>query len=195
MSRRHEILRRAAEIFARKGIAHTSIENIAQAVGLKREAIYYYFKSLEDILLEIILPQSNALQRNLRNVMATHHSAKDKLHEAIRVQLDSYNPGYLEMSVLLRENHYFKDKKKLNELHKLWRDTTELWVDLIREGQASKEFNPDLDPKILAFGILGMCNWVSRWFDPGQSASIPDVIETFFTLSSQGLLYVDNESL
>ena len=41
MSRKREILRRAAEIFERKGVSDTSIEDIAKAVGIKREGIYY----------------------------------------------------------------------------------------------------------------------------------------------------------
>lgn len=188
MSRRHQILRRAAEIFERKGVAHTTMEDIAQAVGVKREGIYYYFSSREDILLEIILPQSSALLNHFRNAMATHLSATEKLHQAIRVHLSGYNPGYLEMSVMLRENHYFKDKQKLGELRTIWHQMTQLWIDLIREGQINNEFNSNLDPKLAAFGILGMCNWMSRWFDPSQDATIPDIIETFFTLSSQGVL-------
>ena len=45
MDRRTEILRRAAEIFERKGVSNTSVEDIAGAIGVTREAIYYYFKS------------------------------------------------------------------------------------------------------------------------------------------------------
>ena len=65
MNRRTEILRRAAELFADKGVANTSIEHIATAVGIKREAIYYYFKSRHDILLEVLLPSSKTLLTSL----------------------------------------------------------------------------------------------------------------------------------
>ena len=40
MSRRMEILRRATEVFERRGVNRTSIEDIAKAVGIKREAVY-----------------------------------------------------------------------------------------------------------------------------------------------------------
>jgi AcrR family transcriptional regulator len=187
MSRRHQILRRATEIFERKGVANTSIEDIAKAIGVKREAIYYYFKSREDILLAIILPQSESLKNNLKNVSLSNRSSMEKLHEAIRIHLSSYSPGYLEMAVMLREKYHFKDTRRLQELHRIWRQYTDQWIDLIVEGQKKGEFDDELDAKLVAFGILGMCNWVSRWFDPAQDESISRIIDTFFKLSSKGL--------
>ena len=41
--RRQEILQRATECFDRKGYANTTLDDIAKAVGIKREGIYYYF--------------------------------------------------------------------------------------------------------------------------------------------------------
>jgi len=189
MSRRMQILRRATEIFERQGVAQTSIEDIAKAVGIKREAIYYYFKSREEILLEIILPQSKSLNLNLRGVIHADLTGLEKLRGAIAVHLDSYNPGYLEMSVMLRENHFFKDQRRLQELRHTWREYTDLWIDLIRDGQTRGEFDAAFDPKITAYGILGMCNWVSRWYQPGGDASIDQLIDTFFRLSSNGLTH------
>jgi len=187
MSRRLQILRRATEIFERQGVAHTSMEEIAKAVGLKREALYYYFKSREDILLEIILPQSNSLNLNLRGVLNSNLGSMEKLHGAIQVHLNSYNPGYLEMSVMLRETHFFKDTRKLKELRRTWHEYTDMWVGLVEEGQSNGTFNATLDAKMVSFAMLGMCNWVSRWYDPARNVSIPELIETFFTLCSSGV--------
>jgi len=39
MGRRSEILQRATEVFERKGVTHTSLEDIAREVGIKREDI------------------------------------------------------------------------------------------------------------------------------------------------------------
>lgn len=187
MSRRTEILRRATEVFERQGVSRTSIEDIAKAVGIKREAIYYYFKSRADILLEITLPESTSLLRGLRAVARSNLSSRDKLHDAIQNHLDSFNPSYLEMSVALREDHFFQDDEKLGELKRVWKDYNDQWIELIREGQADGSFHPDLDPKVVVFGLLGMLNWVSRWFQPGKGVTIPEIIETYFTLATKGL--------
>jgi AcrR family transcriptional regulator len=51
--RRREIVDRAAELFARRGYAATSITEICDAVGLARGALYYYIGSKEELLVEI----------------------------------------------------------------------------------------------------------------------------------------------
>jgi AcrR family transcriptional regulator len=187
MKRRQDILRRAAEIFAAKGVARTSMEDVAAAVGIKREGVYYYFRSRGDILLEIILPQSNSLLLNLQRVLRSNVSSRDKLHAAIELHLDAFNPSYIEMSVALKEDHFVQHDTKLKELRRVWDDYGTLWTELVREGQALGEFKQTLDPKLAAFGLLGMCNWVCRWYDPNKGASVAQIIENFFSIAESGL--------
>ena len=187
--RRREILRRATEVFEQQGVARTSMEDIANAVGIKREGIYYYFKSRGDILLEIILPQSNTLALNLKHILDSRMTRVEKLHAAIKSHLDAFNPAYLEMSVALREDHFVRDDKKLGELKRTWDTYNEMWTALIAEGQEEGVFKNGMNPKLVAFGLLGMCNWVSRWYDPNKgSLTITDLIDTFSTMSMTGIL-------
>lgn len=187
MGRRIEILRRATELFERQGVSHTSMADIAKAVGIKREAIYYYFKSRPDILLEIILPQSKTLLLGLRNILRAQMSSREKLHAAFENHLNSFNPSYLEMAIALREHHFFKDTEKLDELRSMWKEYGELFTEMIGEGQERGEFNPQMNAKMVAFGILGMCNWMARWFDPAGEIPVEDVVETYFSMIVDGL--------
>jgi AcrR family transcriptional regulator len=186
-NRRRDILRRAAELFARQGVARTSMEDIAAAVGIKREGIYYYFKNRSDILLEIILPQSRSLLLSLQRIMRSNESSMEKLQAAIEVHLDAFNPSYIEMSVALKEQHFDLDDDRMNELRTVWDSYGNLWSDLIRAGQQRGEFNSDIDPRITAYGLLGMCNWVSRWYDPDKSITIKDITRTFSIVASTGV--------
>jgi len=194
MNRRTEILRRAAELFAEQGVANTSMERIATAVGVKREAIYYYFKSRHDILLEILLPSSKTLLAGMRNIRRTDMKSVEKLHAAIENHLASFDPTYLEMSIALRELHFFADTAKVGQLQDTWNEYSDHWTEIVREGQARGEFRDGLDAKMVAYGILGMCNWLSRWFDPSKGASIDEIIETYFTLASNGLAVAPPEA-
>lgn len=186
-NRRRDILRRAAELFARHGVARTSMEDIAAAVGIKREGIYYYFKNRGDILLEIILPQSRSLLLSLQRIIRSTDSNADKLHAAIEIHLDAFNPSYIEMSVALKEQHFDLGDDRMNELRTVWDAYSALWMDLIRAGQEKGEFNSEIDPRIAAYGLLGMCNWVSRWYDPDKPISIKDITRTFSIMAAAGV--------
>ena len=62
-----------------------------------------------------------------------------------------------------------------------------MWTRLIDEGKASGEIADLGDSKMIAFGILGMCNWLARWYNPRKSAPIDGIIDTYFAMLSQGL--------
>lgn len=187
MSRRIEIVRRATELFEKQGVKQTSIEDIAKAVGIKREGIYYYFKNRREILLEVILPSSIELSRNMGNILRSDMTSVEKLHAAIEAHLHRYDPGYLEMTVALREDHFFKKDEKLGELRRVWKDYTKGWETLIGSGQKNGEFAANVDPKVMAFGILGMCNWLARWFDPSKKITIEEIIESYSEVLTNGL--------
>ena len=163
------------------------MEDIATAVGVKREAIYYYFKSRPDILLEVLMPSSRALLTGIRNINRTNMKSTEKLREAIRNHLDSFTPGYLEMTVALREHHFFERNEKSKELQGQWTEYGDIWVDIIQQGLDNGEFKAGLNAKIVAFGLLGMCNWLSRWFDPSGEVSIDEIIDNYFTMTVTGI--------
>jgi TetR/AcrR family transcriptional regulator, cholesterol catabolism regulator len=52
-----------------------------------------------------------------------------------------------------------------------------LFVDCIRDGQASGAFR-DGDPVVLAFGLLGMLNWMVQWYDPNGRLTMEQIGET-----------------
>ena len=41
---------------------------------------------------------------------------------------------------------------------------------------------------MIAFGILGMCNWLARWYNPRKQVAIDEIIETYTTLIGRGLV-------
>lgn len=188
MSREREILRRAVEIFERKGFAETSMEEIADAVGIKREAIYYYFKNKAQILNAVIRPQSVSLLDGINSILALEIPASEKLLLALQNHLDRFNPSFLEMSVFARDHHFFDGHPEFGELRKIWRSYGEGWMKLISEGQQTGQFVEGLDPKVVAFGILGMCNWLSRWYDPTKSITVREVVRIYSRVISGGLV-------
>lgn len=186
--RREAILQNALEIFDRQGFANTSLDDIAKETGVKREAIYYYFNNRAEILLQIIRPQSESLVEGLREVVESPGSFQDKLYGAIRNHLERFDRNCLEMTVSLRDVYLEDAREVRREMDKIWRSYETMWTGLIAEGQKKGDFAQCGEPKMIAFGILGMCNWLARWYDPKKGTPIEELIETYFKMIAFGLV-------
>jgi len=190
IQRRDAILARATELFDRKGFANTSLDDIARAVGITREGIYYYFKNRSEILLSIIQPQSQGLVDGLRAVLedvTLNH--RQRLEAAIRNHLVRFDRYCLEMTVSLRDGYFDdSDADVLLVMNRFWKDYEQMWTELVQAGQEAGTFRAAGDPKMIGFAILGMCNWLARWYDPKGSISIDDLIGDYCDMIANGLV-------
>lgn len=188
--RREDILRKALELFDRQGYANTSLDDIARAVGIARDGIYYYFKNRAEILLNIIEPRSLALIEGLRKIVTAANGGgyAQKLHDAVRNHLEQFDLHCLEMTVSLRDGHLEDARAVRASMARIWKEYEALWTRLVAEGQRAGEFKPMGDPKMLAFGILGMCNWLARWYDPKKGVPIAELVESYSQLVGRGLV-------
>jgi AcrR family transcriptional regulator len=59
---RARVIAAAQELFAERGISGTSLQNIADHMGVQKAAVYYQFKTKEDIVLAVLEPAHDALQ-------------------------------------------------------------------------------------------------------------------------------------
>jgi AcrR family transcriptional regulator len=194
-SRRAAIMRRATEIFEEKGFAQTTVDDIAGAVGVTREAIYYYFQDKTEILYEIIKPESETLALGMQRLIALELPAREKLAMAVQNHLSRFNPNYLEMVIAQREFMKRDLDPRIASLRQTWKTYEQHWVDLVRAGQEEGDFSPDLNPKLTAFAILGMCNSPSTWFDPSRSISLEELCENFVHLAMRGIVQNPDSSL
>ncbi|MEN9375339.1 MAG: hypothetical protein RL710_496 [Pseudomonadota bacterium] len=84
---RHQLLDAAERVFAEKGVSRTSLNDIAQAAGASRGAIYWHFKNKADLfnamLERITLPMEEALQKS------GQVSGQDGLRELVAAILDA----------------------------------------------------------------------------------------------------------
>lgn len=190
--RREAILKHALALFDLHGFANTSLDDIARETGVKREAIYYYFKDRAEILLCIIRPQTHSLVDGLQVIVESDADSTTKLYQAIRNHLQRFDRHCLEMTISLRDVYLDDAKEVRREMDKIWRQYESMWTQIVADGQASGEFAPVGDAKMVAFAILGMCNWLARWYDPRKSVSVEELIETYFSMIAHGLVKKGN---
>tara|TARA_R110002110_G_scaffold939_5_gene3473 strand:+ start:583 stop:1206 length:624 start_codon:yes stop_codon:yes gene_type:complete len=178
-NRRDEILRAAQDLFHRQGYANTSLDDIARAVGIKREGLYYYFPNRTQILIAIIKPLGLQLRDRVREILESDASPEDKICQTVENHLMRFENRFAESKITLRDDYFSENEDVLGEMQPIWDEYETLWVAIIREGQDKGVFDETLDPRLAHLGILGLCNWVARWYRPGKSLPVPDLIAMY----------------
>tara|TARA_R110002072_G_scaffold27885_4_gene90329 strand:+ start:428 stop:1051 length:624 start_codon:yes stop_codon:yes gene_type:complete len=178
-NRRDEILRAAQDLFHRQGYANTSLDDIARAVGIKREGLYYYFPNRTQILIAIIKPLGLQLRDRVREILESDASPEDKICQTVENHLMRFENRFAESKITLRDDYFSENEDVLGEMQPIWDEYETLWVAIIREGQDKGVFDETLDPRLAHLGILGLCNWVARWYLPGKSLPVPDLIAMY----------------
>jgi len=178
-NRREEILRAAQDLFHRQGYANTSLDDIARAVGIKREGLYYYFPNRTQILIEIIKPLGLQLRDRVREILESDASPEEKICQTLENHLMRFENRFAESKITLRDDYFAENDAVLAEMGPIWNDYEALWVAIIEEGQKQGVFDTSLDPRIAHLGILGLCNWAARWYVPGKSLPVPDLIAMY----------------
>lgn len=86
-NRREEILQTAEKLFAERGYHETGLFEVAERLGFRRQAIYHYFKSKDDILLEPIRRAGKALETSADPTFRSDLPPRDKLTELVRTHM------------------------------------------------------------------------------------------------------------
>lgn len=184
-SKHEELLAAAVRLFRQKGYHDTSMQDLAEAVGVQRGSLYHYIEAKEDLLWEIM---DRSMRRLLEAVEPIAHSpapAAERLREAIAAHLKVAASSRDELTVLHVELKSLSPDRRARML--ALRDRYEsLFRRMVKDGVASGEFRP-VDPKTVGLAILGACNWFTTWFQPQGPLSHQDFARAFADLFLQGL--------
>jgi len=180
-----ELITAAVRLFRERGYHATSMQDLAEAVGVQRGSLYHYIEAKEDLLWEIMERAMETLLESVEPVARTHLPASRRVRDAISAHLTAAAQIRDELTILHVELKSLSPRRRGPMV--AMRDGYErIFRTLVREGIASGEFR-DVDEKAVVFAILGACNWFTQWFDPGGAASHAVFAETFGGLFLDGL--------
>jgi AcrR family transcriptional regulator len=186
-----EIYRAAAQIICEKGYDATSMNDIAEAVGITKAGLYHHIPGKKDLLYRIMnfgldeLDQKVILpalaipdaELRLRSIITSH---------VLLITSRSTPQGNNPVTVVVDEvaGLTVAHRRKIDQRK---RD----YVDLIRGALAQLKREGKLrevDVTTATFSLLGMILWLARWYHPEGRLSPKQVAEEIVKITLGGLL-------
>ncbi len=169
-----EVLEQAALLFAKKGYANTTLQDVGNAVGLSRPALYHYFPS-KNALLEAMVEDVTVV--GARTLVEIRENKKLSPEDRVRRAVEALVMWGLERPTLFKvidrsEELLPPDISATHEAAK--RQVLREMTALISEGGEAGVLRP-LDPRMAALSVIGMCNWTAWWWTPKSAQSKEDV--------------------
>jgi AcrR family transcriptional regulator len=183
--RMEEVYEVAARLFYTKGYEATSVQNIADELGLLKGSVYYYMTSKEDLLYVIVERAHSTLFEKLVSAEMIPDPVA-RLRAAIKGHVENVAQNLVPVAI------FFNDFRSLSKVHRAVildeRHSYEKRMrDLIEQAQAVGAFPPDLDLNIATKAVLGMTNWVYKWYREGGNLSPSELGEIFANFVFFGL--------
>lgn len=133
MKTRDKFVEVARQLFARKGVENTTMNDIASASDKGRRTIYTYFKSKRDIFNAVIESETDQLLNRLRHIVARPSSPEDKLMEYVECRFETMKE-IVSRNGSLRAG-FFRDVRKVDRARKvITRKETAMLRDILQEG-------------------------------------------------------------
>ena len=183
---RDQILRAAADLFRERGYRATTLDGIAARLGMSKASLYTYFHAKEEMLAAISRETIAGFTRELALVQRSALPPEEKLRRVVRqhVRFVVANRSFLTV--------FFSEEASLPARFAralaAQKDRYDKGVErIVLEGVRRGVFR-DVSPRLVVFGLLGMLNWVHKWYDPTGRWDAEDVSAAFLTLLEGGLL-------
>ena len=181
------ILDRAAALFAQKGVAATTVRDIAKEVGILSGSLYHHFESKEAIVDEVISSYLEDLRTRYKAVLAGDNDPAARLHDMIVASLEVVEAHPHATEIYQNESNYLSQFERFGYLKNAGKEVQSSWLEVINAGIAQGVFRADLDPKIL-YRLMRDAVWLSvRWFKPSRDYPISRLATDCTSLFLDGL--------
>jgi TetR/AcrR family transcriptional regulator, fatty acid metabolism regulator protein len=186
--RRRQLLEAAVKVFAKKGFHAARVGDIAEEAGVAYGLVYHYFDSKEELLETIFRTTWTEMLARVREVESAGVPASEAVRQVTALLLRTWRRDPDLVRVLVREvtrnQHVQREIEEISA-------AMETLEGIVRRGQETGEFRPDLDPRLAAVVFYGaleevLTGWVLGQL-PDRDEDIARAEQDVVTLLTSGL--------
>jgi AcrR family transcriptional regulator len=164
--RRSAILRSSADLFARQGVASTTVRQIADQVGVLSGSLYHHFPSKDAIVNEIVTDYLDLLRRRYDELLEPGLTPRQRLERLIAASLEVAESEPSATLIYQNEMAYIRELPQYEAVKAAAAEVQQTWLSAIEAGRADGSFRTDVDPRVF-YRFVRDAVWLSvRWYRP-----------------------------
>lgn len=185
VDRRDVILERAADLFARQGVAATTVREIADAVGILSGSLYHHFASKDDIVDAIVGSFMDDLVSRYDAVLASTDDAAERLRGLVVASMSTVAGHPHATEIYQKDARYLAEgKAPVAENARLIRRA---WIGVLEEGVEAGVFRSDV-PVSVIYPLLRDGLWLTaRWFKPTKAYGYDELAADYLRVFLDGI--------
>jgi AcrR family transcriptional regulator len=185
---RREVLDLSAELFAKHGYRSTSLEIVADRLGVTRQALYYHFRSKGEILAALFEQMMTRLETAVS--AAAEQDGDDVFLAMLQAHIETAVVNTALVALLLHERPEIAKLRGVRAA-KRRRDYATLFLSAYEQGVSAGLFR-DIDPHVAVNTMISAANGISWWYHGDKSVDEKSIVEAVFQLLTNGF-YRNNQ--
>lgn len=183
---RDQVQSAAVELFAEKGYANTSVQEVVARAGVTKGAMYHYFRSKDDLLFGIyerlLQLQKDHLDEIIARGLPTHETLRAACVDVVETSIDHLPEG----TVFFRSVHMLAPERQ-KEVTRRRREYNDTFSELIRRGQVEGLYRSDIPLVLLVANFFSDVHYLSNWYSPSGAETKTEVAEQITDLFLKGI--------
>ncbi|HZS07852.1 MAG TPA: TetR/AcrR family transcriptional regulator [Blastocatellia bacterium] len=186
-----EIYNVAAQLICEKGFDATSMNDIADEVGITKAGIYHYIEDKKSLLFGIMNFGMDRLETHVIRPARAVADPEQRLrtiinNHALLITSGNNARGHNPITILIEELAGLNpaQRRKIEQRKRAYFDfLRETMTKLKTEGKLK-----EVDTTVAAFSLFGMLLWLSHWYRPNGRLKKEQVVEEITKIALGGLL-------
>jgi AcrR family transcriptional regulator len=187
MVSKDKIIRTASKLFVEKGFEKTTMEDIANTLGVHKGSLYHHIKSKAGIFYDTLMMSFNEPAKRLEKVVNANTGPEEKFRRLVLVHFKNIEENSLEYQILLNERRHMLDHMQERIIRKKMKSYENYFLKVLKEGVRKQVFRNDLNARVIVAGIIAAGNATYKWFSVDGPLSFDEVARVYTEFFLSGI--------
>ena len=170
MDKKEQIKNTSARLFRKKGYTATSMQDIAEGVGIKAASLYNHIGSKQEILKDLLINIADAFTQGMDDIENSTLTAYEKLEALVDLHVD-LTIQYKDSIALITGEWVHLESPELDKYKRQRQLYEERFLDILTQCKSNGFIHPTTDIDLALYSILSSLHWLYSWYNKNKNVS------------------------